>query len=38
MSLFEIIMLICFGLAWLFSIYQTCTARRKEGKSVIFLM
>jgi len=37
MSIFEIIMLLCFGLAWPFSIYQTYTARRNEGKSVIFL-
>ncbi|MDZ7316556.1 MAG: hypothetical protein ONA69_08795 [candidate division KSB1 bacterium] len=37
MSIFEIIMLLCFGLAWPFSIYKTYTARRNEGKSVIFL-
>jgi hypothetical protein len=37
MSIFEIIMLLCFGLAWPFSIYKSCIARRNEGKSVIFL-
>ncbi|MDZ7371007.1 MAG: hypothetical protein ONB12_07555 [candidate division KSB1 bacterium] len=37
MSIFEIIMLLCFGLAWPFSIYKTYTSRRNEGKSVIFL-
>lgn len=37
MSIFEIIMLLCFGSAWPFSIYKTYTARRNEGKSVIFL-
>ncbi len=37
MSIFEIVMLICFGAAWPFSIYKSWTARSCAGKSVIFL-
>lgn len=36
MSIFEIIMLICFGAAWPFSIYKSYTARSNKGKSVFF--
>jgi hypothetical protein len=36
-SIFEIIMLLCFGAAWPFSIYKSYTARKNAGKSVIFL-
>lgn len=38
MSIFEIIMLICFGAAWPFSIYKSYTSRSTEGKSVLFLV
>lgn len=38
MSIFEIIMLICFGSAWPFSIYRSYTSRSVEGKSLIFLL
>lgn len=38
MSIFEIIMLICFGAAWPFSIYKSYTSRATEGKSVSFLI
>lgn len=37
MSIFEIIMLVCFGLAWPVSIYKSYTSRETKGKSVIFL-
>lgn len=37
MSPFEIIMLICFGSAWPFSIYKSWTARTNDGKSILFL-
>lgn len=37
MSLFEILMLICFGAAWPFSIYRSYTSRSNGGKSPIFL-
>lgn len=38
MSIFEIIMLICFGAAWPVSIYKTYTSKSTAGKSVIFLI
>jgi hypothetical protein len=37
MSIFEIIMLLCFGLAWPFSIYKSWKSRETSGKSVLFL-
>ena len=38
MSAFEIIMLVCFGSAWPFSIYKSWTARTNQGKSIWFLL
>ncbi len=38
MSVFEIIMLLCFGMAWPFSIYKSYTSRQTKGKSVAFLL
>ncbi len=38
MSVFEIIMLLCFGIAWPFSIYKSYTSRQTKGKSVVFLL
>lgn len=38
MSIFEAIMLICFGAAWPFSIYKSYTSRVNTGKSIIFLL
>ncbi|MEC4676821.1 MAG: hypothetical protein VST72_07895 [Nitrospirota bacterium] len=37
MSVFEAIMLICFGAAWPVSIYKSYVSRTTAGKSVIFL-
>jgi hypothetical protein len=37
MSVFEIVMLLCFGAAWPVSIYKSWTSRTNSGKSVIFL-
>ncbi len=37
MSVFETIMLLCFGLAWPVSIYKSYTSRETKGKSVVFL-
>ena len=37
MSVFEIVMLLCFGAAWPVSIYKSWTSRTNGGKSVIFL-
>lgn len=38
MSVFEIVMLICFGAAWPFSIYKSYTSRKNTGKSAGFLI
>ena len=38
MSIFEIIMLVCFGAAWPFSIYRSYTSRSIAGKSLFFLL
>lgn len=38
MSIFEVIMLLCFGAAWPFSIYQSYKSRSVAGKSPIFLV
>lgn len=37
MSIFEIIMLLCFGAAWPLSIYKSYTSKQIAGKSVGFL-
>lgn len=37
MSIFEIIMLVCFGMAWPLSIYKSYTSKETKGKSVAFL-
>lgn len=38
MSIFEIIMLICFGAAWPFSIYKSIKSKSTKGKSVGFMI
>lgn len=38
MSVFEIIMLVCFGAAWPFSIYKSFSSYSIEGKSLLFLI
>jgi len=38
MSIFEIIMLVCFGAAWPFSIYRSYKSRSTKGKSLFFLV
>lgn len=37
-SFLEVIMLLCFGLSWPFSIYRTCKAKNMEAKSPVFLI
>ncbi len=37
MSVFDILMLVCFGAAWPFSIYKSLKTRQIAGKSVVFL-
>lgn len=36
MSIFEIIMMICFGCAWPFSIYKSYKSKSTKGKSLPF--
>jgi len=38
MSIFEILMLLCFGASWPFSIYKSWTSQKTGGKSVHFLI
>jgi hypothetical protein len=38
MSIFETIMLVCFGFAWPFSIYTSYKAKTAQGKNVFFLI
>lgn len=38
MSIFEAIMLICFGIAWPFSIYRSWKSKSIAGKSLPFLI
>ena len=37
MSIFEIVMLVCFGAAWPFSLYRSYHSRTNAGKSLLFL-
>lgn len=37
MSIFEAIMMLCFGMAWPFSLYRSYVSRSNKGKSVGFL-
>lgn len=37
MSIFEIIMLLCFGAAWPFSIAKSIKSKSTKGKSLVFL-
>jgi hypothetical protein len=36
-SIFELLMLLCFGAAWPVSIYKSLVTKSIEGKSVLFL-
>lgn len=38
MSPFEILMLVCFGAAWPFSIYKSYRSKEVAGKSLLFLL
>jgi hypothetical protein len=37
MSVFEILMLLCFGAAWPVSLWKSWTSRTNAGKSVLYL-
>lgn len=36
-TVFEIIMLVCFGLSWPISVYKSIKSKSTKGKSVVFL-
>ncbi len=38
MSVFEAVMLLCFGAAWPFSIYKSFKSKSIQGKSLFFLI
>jgi hypothetical protein len=38
MSIFEVLMMMCFGVAWPFSIYRSHKSRSNRGKSLLFLL
>lgn len=38
MSIFEIVMMVCFGAAWPFSILKSYRTRQTGGKSLLFLV
>lgn len=37
-QIFEIIMLICFGLSWPISVFKSLTSKSTQGKSLIFMI
>lgn len=37
LSVFEVMMLVCFGASWPFSIYRVWRAKCATGKSIVFL-
>ncbi len=36
-SFFELLMMICFGVSWPFSVYKSYKSRTAKGKSIVFL-
>lgn len=38
MQIFEIIMLVCFGLSWPISVYKSIRSKSTKGKSAVFIM
>lgn len=38
MSIFELVMLLCFGVAWPFSIHKSIVSQSIKGKSLAFLL
>ena len=38
MSVFELTMLVCFGISWPFSVYKSFKSRSTRGKSLVFLV
>ena len=38
MQIFEIIMLLCFGMSWPISVYKSIRSKSTKGKSVVFII
>jgi len=38
MQIFEIIMLVCFGMSWPISVYKSIRSKSTRGKSVVFII
>ena len=38
MQIFEIIMLVCFGMSWPISVYKSIRSKSTKGKSVVFII
>ena len=38
MQIFEIIMLVCFGMSWPISVYKSIRSKSTRGKSVVFIL
>ena len=38
MQIFELIMLVCFGLSWPISVYKSAKSHSTQGKSVVFIL
>lgn len=38
MQIFEIMMLLCFGISWPISVYKSIRSRSTKGKSVVFII
>lgn len=37
-QIFEMVMLVCFGLSWPISVYKSLTSRSTQGKSLVFMI
>ena len=37
-QIFELVMLICFGLSWPISVYKSLTSHSTQGKSLVFML
>ena len=37
-QIFELVMLVCFGLSWPISVYKSLTSHSTQGKSLVFMI
>lgn len=37
-QIFEVIMLVCFGLSWPISVYKSIKSKSTQGKSIVFIL